>query len=101
MLDTWARPYWTVAHDIGCKACKGTQYYARDDSWSFLDMILFREARGGNTTARIRADSVRIANGNPAQVAPNRTPERFSWAGRKGVSDHWPIVATIEFAQKQ
>ena len=101
MLDTWARPYWTVAHDVGCDACKGTQYYARDDSWSFLDMILFREARGGNTTARIRADSVRIANRNPAQVAPNRTPERFSWAERKGVSDHWPMVATIEFAQKQ
>jgi len=101
MLDTWARPYWTVAHDIGCKACKGTQYYARDDSWSFLDMILFREARGGNTTAQFRADSVRIANRNPAQVAPNRTPERFNWAGKRGVSDHWPMVATIEFDQKQ
>ncbi len=101
MLDTWARPYWTVAHDVGCKACKGTHYYARGDSWSFLDMILFREARGGNTTAQIRADSVRIANRNPAQVAPGRTPERFNWAERKGVSDHWPMVATIEFDQKQ
>jgi len=101
MLDTWARPFWIVAHDLGCRACKGTQYYARDDSWSFLDMILFREARGGNTTAQIRADSVRIANRNPAQVAPNRTPERFDWAGKKGVSDHWPMVAAIEFDQKQ
>ncbi len=101
MLDTWARPYWTVAHDVGCRACKGTHYYRRDDSWSFLDMILFREARGGNTTARIRGDSVRIANRNPAQVSPGRTPERFSWAERKGVSDHWPMIATIEFDQKQ
>jgi len=101
MLDTWARPHWTVAHDLGCKACKGTQYYARDDSWSFLDMILFRAARGANTTAQIRADSVRIANRNPAQVTPQRTPERFNWAGRKGVSDHWPMVTTIEFDQKQ
>ena len=101
MLDTWARPHWTVAHDVGCKACKGTHYYAREDSWSFLDMILFREARGGNTTAQIRADSVRIANRNPAQLTPGRTPERFNWAERKGVSDHWPMVATIEFDQKQ
>ncbi len=101
MLDTWARPYWIVAHDVGCTGCKGTQYYARDDSWSFLDMILFREARGGNTTAQIRADSVRIANRNPAQVATGGTPERFNWAQRKGVSDHWPMVATIEFDQKQ
>ncbi len=101
MLDTWARPHWTVAHDVGCKACKGTHYYARGDSWSFLDMILFSEARGGNTTAQIRGDSVRIANRNPAQVSPGRTPERFNWAERKGVSDHWPMLATIEFAQKQ
>ena len=101
MLDTWTRPHWTVAHDVGCDGCPGTHYYAREDSWSFLDMILFREARGGNTTARIRADSVRIANRNPSQVKADGTPERFSWAERKGVSDHWPMVATIEFDQKQ
>ena len=101
MLDTWARPYWTLAHDLGCGACKGTHYYGRGDSWSFLDMILFREARGANTTAKFRADSVRIANRNPAQVAPDRTPERFSWADKRGVSDHWPMIATIEIAQKQ
>lgn len=101
LLDQWARKHWTLAHDIGCRACKGTYYYARDDDWSFLDMILFREARGGNTTARIRADSVRIANRNPAQVSPERTPERYRWAQRKGVSDHWPMIVTIEFDQKQ
>ncbi len=101
MLDTYARPHWTLAHDVGCRACKGTHYYARGDSWSFLDMILFREARGGKTTAKIRADSVRIANRYRAQVAPAGTPERFNWAQRKGVSDHWPMIATIEFAQKQ
>ena len=101
MLDTYVRPHWIVAHDVGCKACKGTHYYARGDSWSFLDMILFREARGGNATAEIRADSVRIANRYRAQVAPGGTPERFSWARRKGVSDHWPMIATIEIAQKQ
>jgi len=101
LLDLWARTHWTLAHDTGCNACKGTYYYARDDDWSFLDMILFREARGGNTTAQIRADSVRIANRNPAQVSPERTPERYRWAQRKGVSDHWPMIVTIEFDQKQ
>ncbi|MGI9223328.1 MAG: endonuclease/exonuclease/phosphatase family protein, partial [Woeseiaceae bacterium] len=55
MFDTYARPYWTVAHDIGCLMCKGTHYYARDDSWSFLDMLLFSASRGKNATARIRA----------------------------------------------
>lgn len=101
MLDTYARPYWTLAHDIGCDSCKGSHYYARGDSWSFLDMILFADARGGNTTARIRADSVRIANRNSAQVSRDGTPERYNAAHRTGVSDHWPMIATIELAQKQ
>lgn len=101
MLDRYARPYWSVAHDIGCDGCIGTQYYARDDSWSFLDMILFAPSRGGNTTAHIRAESVEIANRNPAQVTPQNTPRRFNAAERSGVSDHWPMIATIELTQKQ
>ncbi len=101
LLDTFARPGWTVAHDEGCGGCRGTYYYARDDNWSFLDMILFSPARGENATGRIRADSVRIANGHPAQVSPSGTPERHVSAERRGVSDHWPLVATIDFAQKQ
>jgi len=101
MLNTYARPYWTLAHDIGCEGCKGTHYYARDDSWSFLDMIFFAAARGGNTTAQIRADSVQIANRNPAQVSGNGAPERYRAATRTGVSDHWPMIATIELTQKQ
>lgn len=101
LLDTYARPHWALAHDIGCQKCQGSHYYAKGDSWSFLDMILFAEARGKNTTARIRADSVRIANRNPAQVAENGTPERFRSAQGTGVSDHWPMVATLELTQKQ
>jgi hypothetical protein len=64
-------------------------------------MILFSPARGENATAQIRADSVAIANTNPAQTSPEGKPERFRSADKTGVSDHWPIVATIELAQKQ
>lgn len=101
MFDRYARPDWSLAQDIGCRACKGTHYYARDDNWSFLDLILFAEARGAKTTARIRADSVRIANGNPDQVSSDGTPLRFNATKRSGVSDHWPMIATIEVTQKQ
>ena len=101
VLDRYARPYWTLAHDIGCEDCNGTHYYARDDSWSFLDMILLAELRGEKTTVRFRADSVGIANHNPAQVSDHGTPERFRSARRSGVSDHWPMVATLELTQKQ
>ena len=101
MLERFARPDWTVAHDLGCGDCRGTYYYRPDDNWSFLDMILYSPARGAKTTGRIRADSVRIANKIDAQVTPQGTPRRHDSATGTGVSDHWPIVATIELTQKQ
>lgn len=101
LLDSHARPHWTVAHDLGCGDCEGTYYYGRDNTWSFLDMILFSPGRGKNATARIRADSVAIANLNPAQISPGGAPQRFRSAEKTGVSDHWPIAATVELTQKQ
>ena len=101
LLDAYARPNWTLAHDVGCSECKGSYYYGRDASWSFLDMILFAPARGAKTTAQIRGDSVAIANGYPPQVSENATPLRFRSDTGTGVSDHWPLVATIELTKKQ
>ena len=101
LLDEYARPHWILAHDIGCDSCRGSYFYHRDSTWSFLDMILFAPARGGKATARIRADSVQIANLVAAQSGADGTPERFRAAERTGVSDHWPIIMTIEFTEKQ
>ncbi|MEQ8204857.1 MAG: endonuclease/exonuclease/phosphatase family protein, partial [Woeseia sp.] len=98
LLDRYARPYWLVAHDLGCGAdCRGTSYYARDDSWSFLDMLLWSPAnRGENATWGIRANSVRLANRASGQRHENGTPARFEPAGGPGVSDHWPLQITVE-----
>ncbi len=101
LLDAYARPHWTLAHDVGCSGCNGSYFYHRDSSWSFLDMILFAPARGAKTTAQIRGDSVAIANGYAPQVSENGTPERFQSTTGAGVSDHWPMVATIELTKKQ
>jgi len=101
LLDRYARPHWTLAHDAGCETCPGSYFYGRDGTWSFLDMILFSPARGENATARIRANSVAIANKFPAQVSKEGTPERFRSANRTGVSDHWPMIATVELTEKQ
>lgn len=97
MLDRFARPYWTVAHDLGCgEGCLGTAYYRRDDTWSFLDMLLWSPARrGADATWRLRADSVRVANEGPEQRQSDGTPARFDPSGEPGVSDHWPLVMTI------
>lgn len=101
LLDDYARPHWIIAHDIGCGSCLGSYFYHRDSTWSFLDMILFAPARGGKATSEIRADSVQIANLVPAQNRTDGTPQPFQAAERTGVSDHWPVIATIEFAEKQ
>jgi len=100
MLERFVRPFWTVAHDA-CDGCPGTQYYARDDTWSFLDMILYSHARGGKTTWKIRANSVQLANRTEAQVTLDGIPNRYKAAERTGVSDHWPLAATIQVTEKQ
>ena len=98
MLGRFARPAWVVTHEVGCNRCRGTSYYAPRDDWSFLDMILWSPAagRGENATWELRVDSVRIANDAPGQVRPNGTPWRFEMPAGAGVSDHWPVVVTIE-----
>ena len=95
MLDRFVRPNWIAAHDL-CDGCPGSYYYARDDDWSFLDMILFSPPRGEKTTWRIRADSVRIANQTERQVTDDATPAHFEHEERTGVSDHWPLTLMLE-----
>ena len=67
-----------------------------EDDWSFLDMILWSPDSGEKATWTLRADSVHIASAAPGQTRENSTPWRFEIAAGAGVSDHWPMVATIE-----
>lgn len=102
ILETHARPDWHIAHEeAGCEGCRGTYYYARDDNWSFLDMILVRPGRGGDATWGLRPDSARVANPLDAQRTRAGTPLRFDPETGVGVSDHWPFVVTLETTQKQ
>ena len=100
MLERFVRPGWQVAHDA-CSDCPGTQYYARDDAWSFLDMIVYAPSRSEKTTWQIRADSVRIANHYEGQVQEPGIPLRYNATERVGVSDHWPLLISIETTTKQ
>jgi hypothetical protein len=98
MLDRFARPFWTVAHDHGCGDCRGTQFYAADQSWSFLDMILWSggKNRGENTTWKVRESGVYLANNTHEQRQQDGTPKRFTVPEGSGVSDHWPLVMMLE-----
>lgn len=90
-LARLVRPDWQVVHEFGCDDCRGTNYFAPEDSWSFLDMILFSSKKW-----QIRPGSVAIANNAPLQTSMSGTPERFRLPEMSGVSDHWPVVVTIE-----
>ncbi len=92
-MERLVRPHWRIAHEMGCAACKGTHYYGRDDSWSFLDMILF--APGSNNSWSIDPASVAIANNTAAQNTKAGTPARFRLPEASGVSDHWPLTVSI------
>ena len=100
LFDRYARPFWLVSNDR-CTECRGTAFYSRDQTWSFLDMILYSPGRGENTTWRLRANSVRLANQGPAQVTADGTPRRYDSASLSGVSDHWPITLTLESPEIQ
>ncbi len=99
-MERFVKPYWIASNEL-CSGCPGSYYYAPTDTWSFLDMILFSPARGANTTWQIRADSVEIANQTRAQVTLDGKPNRYRSAERTGVSDHWPVILTIEPTKKQ
>ena len=102
IFERLVRPHWTVAHEMACIGdCRGTYYYARDDDWSFLDMILFAPARSENATGGLRAKSARVANRVPAQRTAADTPAAFEPGGSGGVSDHWPLVIELDLKQKQ
>jgi hypothetical protein len=98
MLERFVRPHWIVVHETGCAGCKGTSYYPPTGEWSFLDMLLWApaEMRGAQTTWQLVEDSVSIANATPAQVTPEGVPARFTLPDGNGLSDHWPLVATLQ-----
>ena len=93
LLERFIRPGWVISNDL-CQGCQGTQYYSRDDSWSFLDMVVFSSSESANSGWQVR--SVEIANQVPAQVTADGTPNRYRSAERTGVSDHWPVLMTLE-----
>jgi len=94
IMDDMVRPYWIVAHEVGCEDCKGTNYWRRGESWSFLDMALFSPSSAGRWTLDV--DSIDVVTAYEDQLHANGTPKRFDLDAFEGVSDHLPIVMVIE-----
>lgn len=99
ILAKLAEPYWKVSHKLGCKDCKGTYFYEKDDAWSFFDMFFFAPRLFESTaTWRVNTKSIRLANSQPLQISPRKTPQGYDAPEFAGVSDHFPVYVEIEQA---
>ena len=96
IMDDRVRPFWIVAHEVDCEGCKGTNYWARGDSWSFLDMILFSPAEAADSEWRIEPGGVYVADAYGDQLNEDGTVKRFNLEALEGVSDHLPLIMTLE-----
>ena len=96
IMDDRVRPFWRVAHEVDCGGCLGTSYWAQGKSWSFLDMILLSAPASGTSEWRIQKGGVYIADDYDDQLKEDGTVKRFNLAAHEGVSDHLPLVMTIE-----
>lgn len=94
VLDRHVAADWRIAHRIACDGCRGTYYYAPDDNWSFLDMILLSPSLA-QSTWQLEPTQTRVATASAAQISPRGTPNRFDPVRGEGVSDHWPLRITL------
>lgn len=83
---------WAISNHEGCEACKGSHFYWRDKSWSYLDKILISKNRGLKfNNNSINTIAIKI-NTNEQGI-----PEGFNTKNGHGVSDHLPVYAEIVF----
>ena len=83
--------FWYVAHREGCGSCKGTYYYGREKSWDFLDTIMVSKNRGINFDPQ----SINVFKTEFNTYKDTGKPFWFDAENRKGISDHFPIVAEV------
>jgi endonuclease/exonuclease/phosphatase family metal-dependent hydrolase len=82
--------HWDAAH-LQCNRCKGTNYYPPKNSWSFLDRLMLYKP----TKKQWKIRNVKVWNKTSEQVTHKKTPKRFSYKSKSGVSDHWPLVMEL------
>lgn len=85
-----------VSHLVGCKACRGSNYFHPRRSWSFLDVLIFsKNFNSPEMNWSLDRSSVRVFNKSLYQNNKWGSPEKFDFKKQQGVSDHWPVLADI------
>lgn len=84
--------YWYVSHREGCSSCLGTYYYGKGKSWDYLDTIMLSRNRG----IKFIDGSIDVFKTKSNTYKDTGMPYWFDPETRRGVSDHFPIVAEIK-----
>jgi len=84
---------WYVSHLQGCKECAGTYYYKPKDDWSFLDAILVSKGRG----VSFNTNSIDVLINQSNAFKDSSKPKGFDAVSMEGVSDHFPVIAKVDF----
>lgn len=89
---------WLVSHLVGCKSCPGTYYFKPKDEWSFLDWMMFsKKMDAASTSWKLDQDSIRLVTSESRQKDREGRPVGFDDPKSElGVSDHFPLTATIK-----
>lgn len=95
ILSEYVEPLWRIAHKEGCESCKGTTYYTKNNTWSFLDMILISRSIDSHQVWSFDSSQVQVANFRPQQRDKDGRPADFDPVARTGTSDHWPLVIKL------
>ncbi len=96
IIEEHVAPNWLITHRIACDGCRGTYYYAPNDDWSFLDMVLLSPDLAPDGTGwALVPERTRVANAYARQVSPRNTPAAFDLPEQLGVSDHWPLIVEL------
>lgn len=90
---------WMVSHVVGCKTCKGTNYFPPKKSWSFLDWVIFSKNLESKDGWFLDTSSIQVLKGYGPQVDAEGYPARFKGGSEAlGVSDHFPILTILRKA---
>jgi len=88
----YASPIWKISHVEGCADCLGSTFYFRNRTWSYLDSIMVLR----NSGAEFIPETIKVVK-HPLQTDNEGFQIRFDQKRKRGVSDHFPVVAEIVF----
>lgn len=95
ILDKYASANWWIAHKEIKSQWKGSTYYPKNNSWSFLDMLLIKKNKATIKDWHYDKQSFTVLNASKEQKDVHGFPLGFDPVKLTGVSDHWPIAIDI------